>query len=157
MSFAEVLAAAVVLACASSGSLQIWAASAAASRTAEQRQALLVELDGALLAAEALLRAPLGAVASADCQQAVAWMRGELEQAPLPSGLQRQVEPLAAGVWLKLQAEPLPPRQRWLDAAALGLCAPPPAPVAPPEPVSQTDPLHQTDPLQEAAGDGPTV
>lgn len=125
MNFAEVLAAAVVLACASSGSLQIWAASAAASRTADQRQAQLVELDGALLAAEARLRMPPGAVAASDCAQAVTWMQIELEQAPLPAGVEQDLEPQNGGVWLRLQGPDLPPRQRWLDAAALGLCTAP--------------------------------
>lgn len=145
MNFAEVLAAAVVLACASSGSLQIWAASAVASRTAEQRQAQLVELDGALLAAAAQLRRPQEAAEPVDCLAAVAWMEAELSAVPLPAGLQRAVEPQDGGVWLRLQGEALPPRQRWLDAAALGLCA---APVPQPEQHSPTD---------AEPGDGTTI
>ena len=66
MNFAEVLVAALLLAGASSGSLQIWAAAVAASRGAELGLEQLVELDGALLAAEQHLQhshrfRPLGA------------------------------------------------------------------------------------------------
>jgi hypothetical protein len=38
--------------------------------------------------------------------------------------VQRQIDAQAHGVWLRLQADPLPARQRWFDAAALGQCAP---------------------------------
>ncbi len=131
MSIAEVLAAALVLAVASGGSLRIWAATVTAQRTAEQRQELLVQLDGALLAAEAQLLGPLPLL---ECEAAAAWMASALEQAPLPAALQRQVAVEPGGVWLRLQAEALPQRERWLDAAALGLCAPPePAPAPAPE------------------------
>ena len=56
MNFAEVLVAALLFAGASSGSLQIWAAAVAASRGAELGLEQLVELDGALLAAEQRLQ-----------------------------------------------------------------------------------------------------
>ena len=132
MNLAEVMAGAVVLATAGSGSLQIWAASAGAHHTLEQRQELLVQLDGALLAAEARLRLPLQDTPTDNCAAAVAAMAEQLEAAPLPEGLQRQLELQPTGLWLRLQAEPLPPRQRWLDAAALGHCAASePTPTAP--------------------------
>lgn len=121
MSVAEVLAAALVLAVASGGSLRIWAAAATASRTAEQRQEQLLQLDGALLAAEAQLQ---GQLPQGDCGAAALWMAAAMEQAPLPAGVQRQLTPEPGGVWLRLQAQGVPRRQRWLDAAALGLCVP---------------------------------
>lgn len=123
MTLAEALVAALLLAGASAGSLQIWTASLAASRGAEQGLEQLVELDGALLAAEQHLQQARPALSGADCPQAMA---SALEQAPLPAGLARQVDPQAGGLWLRLQAEGLPPRQRWLDAAALGYCGPAP-------------------------------
>jgi hypothetical protein len=123
MNLAEVLAAALVLATASSGSLQIWAASAAAAKTAEQRSAQLLLLDRGLLEAEAWLRQ--GAlVPGSDCGQAAAAMAAVLETAPLPPGLRRAVQVEGEGLWLRLQGEGLPERQRWLDAAAVGACIP---------------------------------
>ncbi len=123
MNLAEVMAAAIVLACACSGSLQIWAASAAASHSLAARQEQLVRLDGALLAAEARLRQPLSVAPAGDCAAAAEAMAAQAEQLPLPEGLQRQLRPEAAGVWLQVRGDGLPPRQRWLDAAALGHCA----------------------------------
>lgn len=125
MNLAEVLAAAIVLACASSGSLQIWASTAAASRTAELRQEQLVGLDGALLEAVARLRQPLETTPGRPCAAAAEQMAQQLASLPLPDGVQRQLEVHATGVWLRLQTNGLPLRQRWLDAAALGHCAAP--------------------------------
>ena len=134
MNFAEVLVAALLLAGASSGSLQIWAAAVAASRGAELGLEQLVELDGALLAAEQHLQqalgAPLAAPLAGDCSLAVAAMAAELAQAPLAAGLERQLEPQGGGLWLRLQAPGLPQRQRWLDAAAMGFCSNSPTPEA---------------------------
>ena len=87
MNFAEVLVAALLLAGASSGSLQIWAAAVAASRGAELGLEQLVELDGALLAAEQHLQQALAAPLAGDCSLAVAAMAAELAQAPLAAGL----------------------------------------------------------------------
>lgn len=123
MNLAEVMAAAIVLACACSGSLQIWAASAAASHSLAARQEQLVQLDGALLAVEAQLRQPLPVAPAGDCPAAAAALAAQAEQLPLPEGLQRQLRLEAGGVWLQVRGEGLPPRQRWLDAAALGHCA----------------------------------
>jgi hypothetical protein len=153
MNLAEVLAAALVLAVASGGSLRIWAAAATASRTAEQRQQQLVQLDGALLAAEAQLQ---GGLAQPDCEAAGRWMAAELERAPLPEGVQRQLALAPGGVWLRLYTQALPQRQRWLDAAALGLCAPPAAEF---NPGSEPDPESESqEPSQAEEGtDGITV
>ena len=74
MNFAEVLVAALLLAGASSGSLQIWAAAVAASRGAELGLEQLVELDGALLAAEQHLQQAQAAPLAGDCSLAVAAM-----------------------------------------------------------------------------------
>lgn len=146
MNLAEVMAAAIVLATASGGSLQIWAASASASRTVEQRRELLVRLDGALLAAEARLRQPLFNPSGLDCALAAAAMAELLATAPGPEAVQRQIDAQAHGVWLRLQADPLPARQRWFDAAALGQCAPdaPGEPAAPGEPGA--DPANVVNP-----------
>lgn len=137
MNLAEVMAGALVLATASSSSLQIWAGSVRAHLTLEQRQQLLLNLDGALLAAQARLHQPLAANPGRDCAAAATAIASTLAEASLPAGVQRQLEVQSAGVWLRLQAESLPLRQRWLDAAALGHCAAldaptPPGPVEPP-------------------------
>lgn len=128
MNFAEVLVAALLLAGASSGSLQIWAGAVAASRGAELGLEQLVELDGALLGAEQHLQQWQNTPMAGDCSQAVAAMATALARAPLAAGLERQLEPQSGGLWLRLQAPGLPQRQRWLDAAALGYCSSSPTP-----------------------------
>lgn len=132
MNLAEVMAAAIVLACACSGSLQIWAASAAASHSLAARQEQLVRLDGALLAAQARLRTSRNGIPPATCLEAAEWMEAELDSAPRPDGVQLAADQGDGGVWLRVQGENLPPRQRWLDAAALGLCSGPPQTSPPP-------------------------
>lgn len=123
MNLAEVLAAALVLACASGGSLRIWAASTAAAATVEQRGGQLLDLDRAVLEAEVALREGLPAEPGPDCAVAAQRLASRLAALPLPAGVGRELQAEAGGVWLRLQSGVLPVRERWLDAAALGACA----------------------------------
>lgn len=128
MTLAEVLAAAIVLACASSCSLRLWGLSTVAAATLQQRGTQLLALDQALLEATAELQA--GIAPQADCDAAAAVLAARLAAMPLPAGVERSLQLEMGGVWLQLQASALPQRQRWFDAAALGACGavPPAAP-----------------------------
>lgn len=127
MSLAEVLVAAVVLATASSGSLQIWAASAGAAQSTERRTAQLLLLDQAMLEAEAQLRL-LASSPFSSCSIGALAIARQLEAQALPAGVSRELQLESRGVWLHLQAGELPIRRRWLDAAANGICSPMPTP-----------------------------
>lgn len=129
MNFAEVLAAALVLACAAGGSLHIWASTAEAMRTAAQRRDQLLELDRAFLAAEAWLQSPDDPSVSplptdsTDCTAMSAWMASALSKLPLQSEIQPEVVPQGSGVLLRLQVGDQPARQRFLEPTAMKLCA----------------------------------
>lgn len=123
MSLVEVLVASLVLAVASGSSLQIWAASVAATRATEQRSLQLLLLDRLMLEAEAQQRLAIPA-ASLPCDQAAAWLAAQLQSQPLPAGVTRELQLQSRGLWLQLQVGALPPRRRWLDMAAVAHCGP---------------------------------
>jgi len=130
MNLVETLVASVILALASSCSLQLWASSTSSAAAVEQRQHQLGQLEIALLGSQARLEAlaaePVAAEpVAADCADAAHWLTTHLQSQPLAAGLSRVVsaEP-AALVRVQISAGEVGQRQRWFSPAAYGLCGP---------------------------------
>jgi len=125
MNLVETLVASVILALASSCSLQLWASSTSSAAAVEQRQHQLGQLEIALLGSQARLEALAAEPVAADCADAAHWLTTHLQSQPLAAGLTRVVsaEP-AALVRVQISAGEVGQRQRWFSPAAYGLCGP---------------------------------
>ena len=125
MNLVETLVASVILALASSCSLQLWASSTSSAAAVEQRQHQLGQLEIALLGSQARLEALAAEPVAVDCADAAHWLTTHLQSQPLAAGLTRVVsaEP-AALVRVQISAGEVGQRQRWFSPAAYGLCGP---------------------------------
>jgi hypothetical protein len=126
MNLIEVMLASAIFAGAAGGSLQLWAASAAASQQSVERERLLERMDLDLLQLQARWRRDAQGWAGLSCEAATARLESLAATAPVPPQLQRRVEPAPEGTGLVVSlASPLDGlrRQRLFTAAALGPCS----------------------------------
>lgn len=130
MNLIEVMLASAIFAGAAGGSLQLWAASAAASQQSVERERLLERMDLDLLQLQARWRRDAQGWAGLRCEVATVRLEDLAAVSPVPPQLRRSVEPSADGSGLVITLSGQQPgqseglrRQRLFTAAALGPCS----------------------------------